>query len=462
MKTLILTALLGIVSMLSEIFGFRKYLWTILVLGLTGVFCVNLSELTSAYQYFPNMVVFDHYAGVFSGLIILMALVWFFISKDQYDSNEFNQADHYSLIMFALTGTIVLVSFTHLAMLFLGIEILSIPMFILAGSRKHELSSNEASLKYFIMGAFASGILLFGIALLYGATGTFNIHEIALIASNNSGSVSILFYTGIFMVMIGLAFKVSAVPFHFWTPDVYEGSPLVITAFMATIVKTAAFAAFYRLFNTTFAPLIHQWGSTLSVIIIFTILTGNILAVYQTSVKRMLAYSGIAQAGYMLMTILLTTYESQNALILYTSSYALSTLCAFAVLHYVVKIKGSDTFESFSGLGKSHPLLAVIMVISMLSLAGIPPAVGFFAKFYLFSAVLQQGYLALVIVAVLGSLISVYYYFRVIISMYSGESETESIQLTVINKAVLVLIGCLIILLGVTPGLFIDAIKSLT
>ncbi len=462
MKTLILTALLGIVSMLSEIFGFRKYLWTILVLGLTGVFCVNLSELTSAYQYFPNMVVFDHYAGVFSGLIILMALVWFFISKDQYDSNEFNQADHYSLIMFTLTGAIVLVSFTHLAMLFLGIEILSIPMFILAGSRKHELSSNEASLKYFIMGAFASGILLFGIALLYGASGTFNIHEIALIASNNKDSVSVLFYTGIFMVMIGLAFKVSAVPFHFWTPDVYEGAPLVITAFMATIVKTAAFAAFYRLFNTSFTSLLLQWGSTLSVIIIFTILTGNILAVYQTSVKRMLAYSGIAQAGYMLMTILLKNYDSQNALVLYTSSYALSTLCAFAVLHYVVKIKGSDSFESFSGLGKSHPLLAVIMVISMLSLAGIPPAIGFFAKFYLFSAVLQEGYLGLVIVAVLGSLISVYYYFRVIISMYSGESETESIQLSVINKAVLVLIGSLIILLGVTPGLFIDAIKSLT
>ncbi|MCR6641507.1 MAG: NADH-quinone oxidoreductase subunit N [Sporocytophaga sp.] len=462
MKTLILTALLGIVSMLSEIFGFRKYLWTILVLGLTGVFCVNLSELTSAYQYFPNMVVFDHYAGVFSGLIILMALVWFFISKDQYDSNEFNQADHYSLIMFTLTGAIVLVSFTHLAMLFLGIEILSIPMFILAGSRKHELSSNEASLKYFIMGAFASGILLFGIALLYGATGTFNIHEIALIASDNSGTVSVLFYTGVFMVMIGLAFKVSAVPFHFWTPDVYEGAPLVITAFMATIVKTAAFAAFYRLFNTSFTSLLPQWGSTLSVIIIFTILTGNILAVYQTSVKRMLAYSGIAQAGYMLMTILLKNYDSQSALVLYTSSYALSTLCAFAVLHYVVKIKGSDSFESFSGLGKSHPLLAVIMVISMLSLAGIPPAIGFFAKFYLFSAVLQEGYLGLVIVAVLGSLISVYYYFRVIISMYSGESETESIHLTVINKAVLVLIGSLIILLGVTPGLFIDAIKSLT
>jgi NADH-quinone oxidoreductase subunit N len=462
MKTLILTALLGIVSMLSEIFGFRKYLWTILVLGLTGVFCVNLSELNYAIQYFPNMIVFDHYAGVFAGLILLMTLIWFFISKDQYDSNEFNQADHYSLIMFAVTGSIVLVSFTHLAMLFLGIEILSIPMFILAGSRKNELSSNEASLKYFIMGAFATGILLFGIALLYGATGTFNIHEIALIASGNSESVSVLFYTGVFMVMIGLAFKVSAVPFHFWTPDVYQGAPLVITAFMATIVKTAAFAAFYRLFNTSFISLLPQWESTLSVLIIFTILTGNILAVYQSSVKRMLAYSGIAQAGYMLMTILLSTYESQNALILYTSSYALSTLCAFAVLHYVIKIKGSDTFEAFTGLGKSHPLLAVIMVISMLSLAGIPPTVGFFAKFYLFSAVLQQGYLALVIIAVLGSLVSVYYYFKVIISMYSGESETDSVQLTVINKAILVLIGCLIILLGVTPGLFIDVLKSLT
>jgi NADH-quinone oxidoreductase subunit N len=385
-------------------------------------------------------------------------MLWFLISYDQYHfSHEFNIADHFSLILFASVGALILVSFTHLSMLFLGIEILSIPLYILAGSSKKDLASNEASLKYFMLGAFATGILLFGIALIYGATGKFNIVEIGDYVTANNGKVPALFYIGLLLVLIALTFKVSAVPFHFWTPDVYQGAPVVITAFMATIVKTAAFAGFFRLFSFAFSGVTADWSTTLSVITTATILIGNILAVYQTSVKRMLAYSGISQAGYLLLSILVLSDGTKSALWLYTASYSLATLGAFGVLYYVIKATGKDTFDAFNSLGKKYPLLAFVMTISMLSLAGIPPTIGFFAKFYLFSNVLNAGnqYIWIVIVAVIGSLISVYYYFKLIIGMYAKEGEEPSIQIGLFYKTVFIIITGLLIILGITPGILV-------
>lgn len=458
MKTLILLFILGIMAMLSEIFNFRKYLWYLVVAGLAAAFFLNFTDWNMANDYFPEMMKFDRFAANFSGLLILLAFIWFLIGKDQYESEGFNVADHYSLILFTLVGTVVMVSFSHLSMLFLGIEIISIPMYVLAGSKKNSLSSNEAAIKYFMMGAFATGILLFGIALVYGATGTFNIYEIAGFVNNSRPQAPLIFSVGVLLVLIGLCFKVSAVPFHFWTPDVYDGAPNVITAFMATIIKTAAFAGFYRLFSNSFGAISDFWGTTLSLITIVTILAGNILAVYQDSVKRMLAYSGVSQAGYLLLTLLVLNPQSEKALLLYLASYAISTLAAFSVLFHVVKTKGDASIESFKSLGKTNPLLATVMTVAMLSLAGIPPAIGFFAKFYLFSIVLNEGYLALVLVAVLGSLISVYYYFKVIISMYSGDALASTVKIGPMYKLVLILVTGLIILLGITPGLLIDQI----
>jgi NADH-quinone oxidoreductase subunit N len=458
MRALIFTSFLGIIAMLAEIFGFKKYLWVIIIAGLSVTLGSTLLFDWNNPQLWYGMMSFDHYAAGFTCLILLLSLIWFLISKDQYEL-EFNISDHYSLILFSVTGGIVLTSFSDLSMLFLGIEILSIPLYILAGSLKKDLSSNEASLKYFMMGAFATGILLFGIALVYGATGSFNLSLIANYVSENTNDIPLLFYAGLLMMMIGLAFKVSAVPFHFWTPDVYQGAPVMITTFMATIVKTAGFAAFYRLFITCFSPIAGGWQMTLAIIIALTIIIGNLLAVYQTSVKRMLAYSGISQAGYLLLTVLILNDQSTKAIIFYSASYSISTMAAFAVLYFVIKYKGNDSFESFNSLGKSQPLLAIIMTISMLSLAGIPPAVGFFAKFYLFTAVLKYNegqFIWLAVVAVLGSLVSVYYYFRLIIGMYAKEGEISHTQIQSIYKTVLIIVAGIIVILGIIPGILID------
>lgn len=461
MKTIILLSVLGIIAMVSDIFGFKKFIWGIVVVALVGIFYVNFMEweLGVPLYFFNDMLFIDSYAIAFSGLILLLALIWFFISKDVYEQGEFNKSDHYALILFSLVGAIVLVSYADLSMLFLGIEILSIPLYILAGSRKKDLASNEAALKYFMMGAFATGILLFGIAFIYGATGTFNLDLIGDFASDNE-ELPALFYIGIFLIMIGLGFKVSAVPFHFWTPDVYEGSPLLITSFMATIVKTAAFGSFFRLFSICFDPVISKWNLTLAIIAGLTILLGNILAVSQGSAKRMLAYSGIAQAGYLLLTILVPNEMTTNALLLYTASYSLATICAFAVIYWVVKTNGNDDYASFNGLARKNPFLAFVLAVSMLSLAGIPPTAGFFAKFYLFSAILKEGYISLVVIAVIGSLISVYYYFKLIIAAYGKEGEFVPANINSLYKTVLIIVLVIIFFIGISPGLFTDFISS--
>ncbi len=467
MNAIILLAVLGIITMLSDILGFKKSIWYLIILGLGGALFLTFMDATvpgyADLIYADRIFFVDNYSIVFSGLILTLVLIWFFISRDQYAGTEFNSSDNYALVLFATVGALLLTLYMDLSLLFMGIEILSIPLFILAGSRKKDLSSNEASLKYFLMGAFATGILLFGIALIYGACGSFNLQNIAEYAAQNNGHLPIMFYTGILLIMIGLGFKVSAVPFHFWTPDVYQGSPMFVTAFMATVVKTAAFAGFFRLFVTCFTSINSSWAFSLSLIIAATILVANFIAVYQDSVKRMLAYSGIAQAGYILLTILVLNQETKTALFLYLASYSLATLAAFTVLYHVVKTKGNDSFDAFNSLGKTNPFLAFIMTIAMLSLAGIPPTVGFFAKFNLFAAVLRADFnnLWLVAIAVLGSLISVYYYFKVIISMYGKQGQAVDIQLNFTNKAVLVIMAGIIVLLGILPGYILHNINNL-
>jgi NADH-quinone oxidoreductase subunit N len=463
MNAIILLSVLGIITMLSDILGFKTIIWYIILLGLGGALMLTAADwfMPGVYTeliYADKILFVDNYSIAFSGLILSLVFVWFIISRDQYAGHEFNASDNYALILFATVGALLLTSYMDMSLLFLGIEILSIPLFILAGSRKKDLSSNEASLKYFLMGAFATGILLFGITLIYGACGSFNLTQIAEYTALNNGHLPIMFYTGILLIMVGLGFKVSAVPFHFWTPDVYQGSPMFVTAFMATVVKTAAFAGFFRLFVTCFTSTSENWSLALSVIIAATILVANFIAVYQDSVKRMLAYSGIAQAGYILLTILVLNQETKTALLLYLSSYSLATLAAFTILYHVVKTKGDDSYDSFNSLGKTNPFLALIMTISMLSLAGIPPTVGFFAKFNLFSAVLRADInnLWIIAVAVLGSLISVYYYFRVIISMYGKEGQAVEIKLNFTYKAILVIMVGIIVLLGILPGYILN------
>jgi NADH-quinone oxidoreductase subunit N len=380
------------------------------------------------------------------------------MSKDYFENNT-NITDHFALILFSLVGAVFMVSYSNLAMLFLGIEVLSISLYILAGSNFKNIFSNEASFKYFLMGSFATGFLLFGIALIYGVTASFDLNIIASSISAGTGDRTPWLYAGILMLIVGLAFKISAVPFHFWAPDVYEGSPTVVTAFMSTIVKIAAFAAFYRLFSTCFGSVHNEWVDVVQVIAILTLLVSNITAVYQHSVKRILAYSSVAHAGYLLISLVGMNSISASAILYYVIAYAIASITAFTVLHNVETEDENAVVDSFNGLAKRNPYLAFCMGISLLSLAGIPPLAGFFAKYYIFTVAFQSGYIGLVLVGVLTSLIGIYYYFRIIIAMYLKSTEKGVIIEVPLRHTVILAISVLLsILFGVFPDLLVGLI----
>ena len=452
MKALILLSSLGVLSLLAEIFSFKKLLYPLVLLGLTVTFVLNIGEWNTNLTYF-KMMTFDNFAVAFSSVIIVVAFLWFLMAEGFF-KEESSQTDHYALILFALVGALLMVSYTNMTMLFLGIEILSIPMYILAGSKKDDLSSNEAAFKYLIMGAFATGFLLFGITLIYGSTGSFDLTEIQN-AVSVPGKVPGIFYTGVLLMLVGMAFKVSAAPFHFWAPDVYQGAPTMMTAFMATIVKTAAMAAFLRLFDTTFVRVSGTWTEVLWVMAALTLLVGNITAVFQTSTKRMLAYSSVAHAGYMLLALISANVYSSPGILFYTLAYSIGSIATFCIVSVVVNARGDDGIHSFNGLAKTNPLLAGIMTIALLSLAGIPPTAGFFAKYYIFTSAFMAGNVGLVLIAIVASLIGVYYYFRIIIAMYFKEGKHEEVDVDMNHKILLIVIAFAIVALGIFPDVVV-------
>jgi len=472
MNALIATSVLGLFAMISEIIGLKKWIWSISTIGIAGILGLTVYEVINGKTgVFYGMIEQNNFSSIFSGLLLFITFIWFLLAKDHYkEGNNANPSDQAALIIFATVGGLILTSYTNLTMLFLGIEIVSIPMFILAGSDKKNVLSNESSLKYFIMGAFATGIMLFGIALLYGATGSFDLAGISngLMMTFQNPNLFFLVLIGISFLMVGLAFKVSAAPFHFWVPDVYEGAPTVITAFMSTFVKTAAFVAFFKLFAfgfysfgaywMQFFKTYPVWAMQLFFLSAITILVGNIVAVSQTNLKRTLAYSGIAQAGYLLLTVLLPSPDTLAALFIYTTAYSIATLVAFTALYHVQKVKNDYSFEAFRGLGKSNPGIAVVLTLAMLSLGGIPPTIGFFAKFYLFKSILALNpvFIWVILLAIIGSLISLYYYFKVIISMFGGDESGTKIELTTSDRIILYAVASLIILLGLIPGILLE------
>ncbi len=454
MGSLITISLLAIVILYLGLFKANKSLLPVSVLGLLGALVFAVSEWNSfAPPIYSGMIQFDNFAIAFSGITIFSTVLIFLLSKDYFEVISENVAEYYSIILFALAGIIVMVSYHNLSMLFIGIEIMSVSLYILAGIKKRDFASNEAALKYFLMGAFSTGFLLFGITLLYGATGSFDLDGIRLYLLANPTNLTPLFYSGVILLIVGLCFKIGAAPFHFWAPDVYEGSPTLITTFMSTVVKTAGFAAFLRLFSFCFVPLQDFWMPVLLVITIITLFIGNITAVYQQSMKRMLAYSSISHVGYMLFAIVALGKNSGNSVFLYAAAYSVASIIAFAVVILLQKQTGSDTFESFNGLSKKNPFLAFTLTIAMLSLAGIPLTAGFIGKFLMFGQALEQYHLWLVIIAVVNASIGIYYYFKVIIAMYFRDNEMLHLTVPVYYRLVLTLSTAITILLGVYPGL---------
>ncbi|MFA6946983.1 MAG: NADH-quinone oxidoreductase subunit N [Pedobacter sp.] len=453
MNALITLSVLAILVLYLGLYKAKNALLPVTLLGLTAALIFSLIEWSSgAAPIYSGMMLFDNFAIAFTSICIVSTMLILLISRDYFEHISEHVAEYYAIILFSLIGILVMVSFYNLSMLFIGIEIMSVSLYILAGIRKHDFKSNEAALKYFLMGAFSTGFLLLGIAFLYGASGSFDLSVIKEYVISNPAGISPLFYSGLTLMIIGLSFKIGAAPFHFWTPDVYEGSPTLITAFMSTVVKTAGFASFLRLFMICFAPLHDFWMPALLVISVLTLFIGNITALYQHSFKRMLAFSSISHAGYMLFAIVALGSTSVNSVFLYASAYSVASIIAFAVLILVKRQTGSDNFESFNGLARKNPFIAFTLTVAMLSLAGIPLTAGFIGKFMMFSTALSEYHIWLVTLAVVNAVIGIYYYLRVIVAMYFKPAERAEIQSSPYFNFVLGFSALLTIIAGVYPG----------
>jgi NADH-quinone oxidoreductase subunit N len=451
MNAILLSAVWGIVMMFSGIFTQSKTaIRYIAVLGLALLLIGNYADMSGHHLLsidVHKMLFFDTFGLLGNSIAFASTLLLVLLSGRDMEKVGNNLAEYFALIFFVLCGVALVTTFNSLLMLFLGIEIISIPLYILTGADKRNLKSNEASLKYFLMGAFSTGLMLLGMAFLYGAspTGSFIIDDLW----STKQAVAPLQLSGLLLLLVSMAFKVSVAPFHFWTPDVYDGAPTVFTSFMATIVKVSIFIGLVRLFDEAFGVAAAQWQIFVAIMAAATLFVGNITAVFQQSVKRMLAYSSIAQAGFMLLALLSLTGVAKQGIILYSAVYSLATIGLFAIL---IRMK-DYTFEGFNGLARQQPVLAATGTIFLLSLAGIPLTGGFFAKYYMLVSVVSTGkYLWLVIFAVLCAAVSVYYYFRVIQAMYfkEGDGGTEG-EPSAGFKGLLVLLAALVLLLGVFP-----------
>jgi NADH-quinone oxidoreductase subunit N len=459
MNALILSAVFGMITMFCSFLVKNKGSFRhIAAVGLLVLLIANIEDNYGHTLFQINtygMLAFSRFGYLFNSIAIGSTLVYVLITGKEIEKYGRYTAEYFTLIFFVLCGIALLSSYNNMLTLFLGIEIMSIPLYILTGSDKRNMKSNEAALKYFLMGSFSTGLMLMGIALTYGGTGTFNLAVTRTAPNLYLGTASFLEILGLLLLMISMAFKVSAAPFHFWTPDVYDGAPSVFTSFMATIIKAAGFIAFIKLFDVRMQATEKaiDWKLLMSLIIVATLLVGNITAVFQQSVKRMLAYSSIAQAGFMLFSLMSLNDTAHEGLILYSVAYSLATIGIFAVL---VKMK-DFTFEGYNGLAKTQPVLAATNAIFLLSLAGIPLTGGFFAKYLMLAAVIKTGsYLWLVIVGVLFAAVSVYYYFRVIQAMYFKEGSPETEVITPSFKWGLIAVATIVILLGIFPTLILN------
>ncbi len=456
MNTLVAVCGLGIFSLIAEIFNFRKAIVPITVVGLLAILAINISEFNAPSTWYNNMIVVSNFSVAFSSLFIILTVFLIVLSGQVYKDHPTKISDFVAIKVFLLAGSIAMVSFGNLAMFFLGIETLSIALYILAASNRLNIKSNEAGMKYFLMGSFASGIILFGICLIYGATGYFDVDEIYSLSQGLG--LPIWFYIGITMLIVGMLFKIAAVPFHFWAPDVYEGSPTITTALMSTLAKVVAIATLYKIVGTLQFGVSYKLEIIIVIISIASMTVGNIMALRQSNVKRMLAFSGISHAGFMLMT-LLSLATAANTLLFYSTAYALAGIAAFTVIVAVCSNKDNEDIVNFNGLGKSSPLMAAILTAALLSMAGIPVFSGFFAKFILFNQTIKAGYLALVVVGVVNSIISVGYYFKLIIAMYSKDVNQEKVSFSPVYYVVGSIAMLLNIILGLYPGFLTTLLK---
>lgn len=431
------------------------------LLGIALALIFTFKQFGTNSVSFNGAYVVDNFS-IFFNVVILSCTALIILLSDNYLKQEgINYGEYYTLLIFASIGMIIMTSGSNLLMIFLGLEVLSISLYILAGFRRTNVNSIEAALKYFLLGAFTTGFLLFGIVFIYGATGSIDLRVIAEFLTNGGSNVTSdpMLLLGLVLLIFGFGFKVATVPFHSWVPDVYEGSPTPITAFLAAGPKAAGFAVFFRVFMMSFKELDDHWIKILWLLAVLTMTVGNIVAIKQTNIKRMLAYSSIAHAGYILVALVTASSLGMASVLYYVVAYALMNIGAFAIIIMLGR-KGEENAQlsDYSGLGYKHPLLAITMTIFLLSMAGIPPLAGFVGKFYVFSAAIKSGFITLAIIGVINSVISVYYYLRVTVFMYMKDPMREFSPLSTSPYVILVLLLTLwgTIQFGIFPANIIE------
>jgi NADH-quinone oxidoreductase subunit N len=409
--------------------------------------------------------VLDGFALFWKALLLLAALLIVFLSERFLADGGYRPGEYYALVLLATTGMMLMVSGFNLLSIWVSLELMALASYILAGFFKHERKSNEAALKYFVLGALSSGILLYGISLLYGASGTLELTRLAqaLPAAESLGPDSALVSIGWLLLAIGLFFKVAAVPFHVWTPDVYEGAPTPVTSFLAVSVKAAAFAILVRIFYQGLPSLAVDWQWVTAGVAILTMIWGNLAALTQSNVKRMLAYSSIAHAGYALIGVLVASEEGLWALLFYLVAYAFMTVGAFGVVILLERREyAGETFADYAGLARRAPFLAAMMLVFMISLTGIPPTGGFFGKVYLFAAAVEAGWVWVAVVGVVTSVVSLYYYLGIVVQMYFADAAADTpIPLDAPGLAGIVgLCAAATVLLGIVPEPLVEFARN--
>jgi NADH-quinone oxidoreductase subunit N len=420
-------------------------------LGVIAAAAVLYTIPMSYGETFGGMFISDGFSAYFKLIFMINLILTILISLRYIQRQKSNYGEYYSILLFATVGMMIMASASDLIVLYLGLELMALSTYILAGIKRHDVKSNEAAIKYFLLGAFSSALLLYGISLIYGLTTTTNIYGIAEYLRGAEMSQAVLLSMA--LIIAAFSFKIAAAPFHMWAPDVYQGAPTSITAFMSVGPKAAGFAVIARVFYVAFEQVQADWTAILIGIAILTMAVGNIMAIVQTNMKRMLAYSSIAHAGYMLLGIIAGTEAGMEAMMVYMLIYAFMNIGAFTI---VILLERGDELKDYEGLAKAHPAVAGIMLIFMFSLIGIPPTAGFIGKFNLFKAVVDAGYTWLVVIAVIFSAISAYYYLRVVMNMYMEKlKEDAPIHLSPSIGLALLITVLMVIIIGVMPSVVI-------
>jgi NADH-quinone oxidoreductase subunit N len=451
----------GIAAMVAEAFRDPGERMPIAGLGAVGLVGAGIASLllwnhnTSSF----GVVLADNFGLFVTWILIVVGLLTLAFSGPTIERERLPGGEYYALVLFALAGMMLMATATDLLVIFLALEVMSLAVYVLTGIRRDSPASTEAALKYFLLGAFSSAFFLYGIALTYGLAGSTHLDRIGRLIAAQAMAPTPMQLLALGLLLVGFAFKVSAVPFHMWTPDAYEGAPPSVTGFMSTGVKAAAFAAFVRVFLAAFEPLQHEWWPVLWVIAAATMIVGTVVGVAQSSVKRMLAYSSIAHGGYLLVALLAANDFGKGAVLFYLLAYAVTNLGAFGVIALLESTdRANDHVRDYAGLWDAHPVLAGLMTMFLLSLGGFPPMAGFIAKWYVFSAAVKAGYTGLAIIGVLTSVVSVFFYLRIVVMMYMTPTDSPA-RFPVVPKVAglaLVVSAILIFYLGILPTRVLD------